>query len=77
MVLAQSALVARKLGQHPALLVDEPAADLDPERLKQFMGAILSSPAQVFLAAITAEGLPLDVPAVMFHVEHGEAKALL
>ena len=29
------------------------------------------------MAAITAEGLPLDRPAAMFHVEHGDAKALL
>lgn len=77
LVLAQSTLVARRLGHPIGLIVDEPAADLDRDSLARLMGAIQGCPAQVFLAAITAEGLPLDVPAAVFHVEHGEAKALL
>lgn len=77
MVLAQCALVARKVERSVALVVDEPAADLDAGRLAQFMSAIERCPAQVFLAAIKADGLPLGGPGAMFHVEHGEAKALL
>jgi recombinational DNA repair ATPase RecF len=60
-----------------ALLVDEPAADLDRKHLGEFVRAILHTRAQVFIAANTADGLPLDLPAAMFHVEHGSAKALL
>jgi DNA replication and repair protein RecF len=77
LVLAQCALVTEQAGHAVALLVDEPAADLDRSHLNALMRAILSSPAQVFLASIAPEGLPFDVPAVMFHVEHGHAKALL
>lgn len=77
LVLAQSTLVARRLGHPVGLVVDEPAADLDRDRLASLMGAIQRCPAQVFLAAITADGLPLESPGAMFHVEHGGAKALL
>ncbi len=76
-ILAQCGLVAEQGGQSVALIVDEPAADLDSSRLAVLMRAILRSPAQVFLASITASGLPLDAPVAMFHVEHGRAKALL
>lgn len=77
LVLAQCDLVAGELERPVALLVDEPAADLDREHLAQFVNAVLQAKAQVFMAAITAEGLPLGRPGTMFHVEHGDAKALL
>ncbi len=60
LVLAQSTLVARRLGHPVGLVVDEPAADLDRASLRSLMGAIQRCPSQVFLAAITADGLPLE-----------------
>ena len=77
LVLGQCRLVARQADQPVALILDEPAADLDSSRLKALMQSVLTSPAQIFLASITSEGLPLNAPGAMFHVEHGHAKALL
>lgn len=76
-VLAQLDLVAQHRDRDIALLVDEPAADLDPARLSALMAEIERSRAQLFIAAITAEGLPLGQAPRRFHVEHGQAKALL
>jgi DNA replication and repair protein RecF len=77
LVLAQCELAASSLGRTITLLVDEPGAELDGSHRKELMRAILESPAQVFLAAIGVEGLPLESESAMFHVEHGSAKALL
>lgn len=77
LVLAQCDLVANALGQPVALLVDEPAADLDHEHLGRFLRAVWSSPTQVFLAALSVTGLRLEGSPAMFHVEHGRPKPLL
>jgi DNA replication and repair protein RecF len=76
-VLAQAEQVAAALERPVVLVVDEPAADLDGTRLKALLTAIEAAPAQVFMAAISAEGLGLEGWNSRFHVEHGEAKALL
>jgi recombinational DNA repair ATPase RecF len=77
LLLAQTEQVM-ELGSHRvALLVDEPAADLDPDRLRAYLDALTASRAQLFVAAISRVGLAgLEVGA-MFHVEHGHPKALL
>jgi DNA replication and repair protein RecF len=75
-VLAQCRTVATALGRPVALLVDEPAADLDATKLRALIQAVLAVPAQVFMAALSLEGLPVT-GGMMFHVEHGTAKALL
>jgi len=77
LVLAQSMTVTRQLQRPIALLVDEPAADLDAGRLREFLRLILAIPAQVFFASITREGFDPAMAGAMFHVEHGEANALL
>lgn len=77
LVLAQAHLAATTEDRRVALVVDEPAADLDGERVAAFMGAVEAAPAQVFLACISARELPLATAGKMFHVEHGSAKALL
>lgn len=77
LVLAQLRVAAETEGERATLLVDEPAADLDDERLEAFLGAIMSTPAQVCIASISTRGLSLPAGTSMFHVEHGAAKALL
>lgn len=77
LVLAECALVAGQGGQAVALIVDEPAADLDATRLATLMRAVMEIPAQVFLASISVDPLTLENSVAMFHVEHGHAKALL
>jgi DNA replication and repair protein RecF len=77
LVLALCRIGAAAAGHPLALLVDEPAADLDPARLRRLLACLLETPAQVFLAAITVDNLDLPAGKAMFHVEHGTAKALL
>ena len=77
LVLAQVGLVAAGENKRIALIVDEPAADLDGVRLAAFLAAIASAPAQVFMACISTAGLPFPDGGKLFHVEHGSAKALL
>jgi DNA replication and repair protein RecF len=77
LVLAQCQTVTARLNRPIVLLVDEPAADLDSDRLGQLMRALGTIPAQLFIATIGTDRLPLPATTKMFHVEHGEAKALL
>lgn len=77
LVLAQCELAAEALGQGVALVLDEPAADLDRSHLAALMNLVGRVPGQVFLAALDTAGLALPVGTAMFHVEHGQAKALL
>jgi DNA replication and repair protein RecF len=76
-ILAQLELLTQATDRSAVLLVDEPAADLDAQRLADLMGAIEDTQSQVFVAAIIADGLPISSSAALFHVEHGCAKALL
>lgn len=77
LVLAQAQLVGDQAGRPLALLLDEPAADLDGEKLAELLNVVFSMPGQVFLASITTDGLNLPGSSTVFHVEHGEAKASL
>ena len=54
LVLAQSRIVSKALNRNITLLIDEPAAELDSERLDLLMDALKTSGAQLFIPAITA-----------------------
>lgn len=77
LVLAQSQFVARNLDQDVTLLVDEPAAELDNERLLALMNVLNNARAQLFISALDREALPLERLARVFHVEHGELTTLV
>lgn len=77
LVLAQCDFASRHLERPISLLVDEPAAELDRPHTARFVRTILGLEAQVFLATLTTDGLPLPSHSAMFHVEHGSPKALL
>ncbi|MFW2403449.1 MAG: DNA replication/repair protein RecF [Gammaproteobacteria bacterium] len=77
LVLAQSQFVARCLDQDVTLLVDEPAAELDSERLEALMSVLSNARAQLFISALDREALPLQMPARVFHVERGELTTLV
>lgn len=77
LILAQTAKVIACRGGPVALLIDEPAADLDPERLQKVLALACDLGAQLFIASITADQLRLPTARSVFHVEHGCAKALL
>lgn len=76
-VMSLCRVAAAEEGRAVSLVVDEPAADLDGRHLERFLGCLRETPAQLFVAAITAGALSLPADAAMFHVEHGEVKPLL
>lgn len=62
-----------------ALLVDDPAAELDSANLERLLREVVSLPAQLFVTALdpanaTLEALPAGH---RFHVEHGEVRRLI
>lgn len=56
------------------VLIDDLAAELDRERREAFYDLLLAQNMQSFVTAIEAETFPS--PASMFHVEHGQLRAL-
>ncbi|UCG73761.1 MAG: DNA replication/repair protein RecF [Chromatiales bacterium] len=77
MVLAQGECVQSATGKRPILLVDEPAAELDPAHLAGLVDGIVESGAQVFITALTDAALPVSDSHARFHVERGEVVALV
>lgn len=77
LTLAQIRLVSGCLGRPIVLVVDEPAADLDRAHLGALLDGIQQAPVQAFITALDARALPLPAAARVFHVEHGEVRALL
>jgi DNA replication and repair protein RecF len=62
-----------------ALLVDDPAAELDGANLERLLTEVLSLPAQLFITALDAGNPALQaLPAApRFHVEHGKVTRLI
>lgn len=77
LVLAQSEFVAAAADRAVALLVDEPAAELDRPHLEGLIAALPRPGVQLFLTALTPEALPLFGDRRTFHVEHGEVTTLV
>lgn len=77
LILAQTEKVIAHRQGPVALLIDEPAADLDSGRLREVMALACNLGAQLFIASITPDHLMLPPGEAVFHVEHGSAKALL
>jgi len=62
-----------------ALLVDDPAAELDVPNLERLLTEVLSLPAQLFITALDPRNpVLLSLPAGRrFHVEHGSVRGLI
>jgi DNA replication and repair protein RecF len=62
-----------------ALLVDDPAAELDAANLEKLLAEVVSLPAQLFVTALDPHNPSLErLPARQrFHVEHGSVTRLL
>jgi DNA replication and repair protein RecF len=54
-----------------ALLLDDPAAELDAERFERLVAVVRELPVQLFVTSLRADLLGLGLPGQMFHVEHG------
>lgn len=77
LVLGQGKFVIQTSQRGLALLVDEPAAELDSEHLARLFQAIQDLGAQVFITALDPEALGLASGGRVFHVEHGKVANLV
>jgi DNA replication and repair protein RecF len=77
LILSQARLVAGAREDRVILLVDEPEADLDRTHTGRLVTSLRAAPVQLVVAAIERSDLLGKLGGAMFHVEHGEVKALL
>lgn len=79
LLLGQLRCDAEQGSELAALLVDDPAAELDAANLERFLQEVLTLPAQLFVTALDPRNPSIAaLPAGhMFHVEHGVLTRLL
>ena len=68
--------LAQAAGRTPALLLDDPAAELDAERTAALLRTVQSLDAQLIVTALRPQDTLLGVPDAVFHVEQGGVKRL-
>ncbi len=71
MILAQLRLLTAVLPEPPTLLLDDPAAELDPDRLGRFIDQVALLRCQLVLTSLSAGQQPFGRADRMFHVEQG------
>ncbi len=75
MILAQLRLLASILPEPPTLLLDDPAAELDPDRLRRFIAQVEPLGCQLVLTSLVPGQHSFGNPDRMFHVEQGRVSA--
>jgi DNA replication and repair protein RecF len=76
MTLALGCYVAAVTGHSPALLLDDPAAELDAAHTERLLSAVTALGGQCLVTALGRESLGSYAPDRAFHVEHGGIKTL-
>jgi DNA replication and repair protein RecF len=71
LTLAQLKLIRSLTDAVPTLLLDDPAAELDADRLRQFVGMIGELHCQLVVTALHGNAELFGSPDKVFHVEHG------
>jgi DNA replication and repair protein RecF len=59
-------------GPQTALLLDDPAAELDVDNLRRLLRVVVRVPAQLIVTALDPSRLDLRLPGRVFHVEQGK-----
>jgi DNA replication and repair protein RecF len=77
LVIAQIRFVAAQGCKDMVLLVDDPAAELDPENRQRLFDLLQDMPAQMFITALDPNDLPWREQGMMFHVDQGKITSLL
>lgn len=72
MVLALMQRLRQEQAEPPTLLLDDPAAELDSERLTRFVQLVQQLDCQLIITALDPAARLFGVPDRLFHVEHGE-----
>ena len=75
LTLAQLAIQEGRSPGSGALLLDDPAAELDGHRLGLLLGLVRELNVQLFVTALRADLPGLGAPGRMFHVEQGRIEA--
>lgn len=75
MTLSQLALIRDRTGTLPTLLLDDPAAELDRERLGRFVAQVTQLQCQLVVTSLSGEASLFGSPDRVFHVEHGTVSA--
>jgi DNA replication and repair protein RecF len=75
LMLAQLRIQEQERPGRSALLLDDPAAELDRENLARLMAEVRSIPAQLWVTSLRADIPGLPEQARMFHVERGAIRA--
>ncbi len=75
LTLAQLELHEARAPSTGALLLDDPAAELDTESLARLLGVVRETSAQLFVTALRPDLPGLGRPGAMFHVEQGRIVA--
>jgi DNA replication and repair protein RecF len=74
MVLAQLQMLRAKVGVVSTLLLDDPGAELDNERLARFVEQVRALQCQLILTSLSDERALFRPPDHVFHVEQGKVK---
>jgi DNA replication and repair protein RecF len=72
MILAQLRLLTTLLPEPPTLLLDDPAAELDRQRLGRFIEQVAPLQCQLVLTSLDSGPQPFGAPDRVFHVEQGQ-----
>jgi DNA replication and repair protein RecF len=71
LILAQVELHAAQRPGRSALLLDDPAAELDSDSLRRLLARVRGLPVQLFVTGLSVGPQELGQPGNLFHVEHG------
>jgi DNA replication and repair protein RecF len=74
MVLAQLKMLRERTALVPTLLLDDPAAELDAEKLARFVEQVKSLRCQLVLTSLDDSQAPFGLPDRTFHVEQGRVQ---
>jgi DNA replication and repair protein RecF len=74
LMLAQLALQEARTPGRSALLLDDPAAELDAEHLGRLLAVVRELPVQLFVTALRPDLPGLGAPGALFHVEQGQVR---
>ena len=77
LVLAQLQDLQDRRGVRSVLLLDDIAAELDPDSLKRLVEAVTGLGCQLFITSLGREDVPLDKPHALFHVEQGKVVSVV
>ena len=75
-MLALLSRLREQQGAAPTLLLDDPAAELDPQRLEGLVDLVKELDCQLVITSLAPDLRLFGQPERVFHVEHGQVRQL-